>query len=84
MTQCSKNSIIVEAVHRSTQAGDTRWVALRVPKRRYPDVGEYLAREWQFLLVAANPTPLSEQAAQYERDDFPALRPEHPAKAYNA
>lgn len=61
---CSKSSLAVEAVHRPTKAGDATWVALRVPSCRLADVGQYISRESRFLLVAANPPPLTQQACQ--------------------
>jgi hypothetical protein len=54
-THCSKDPIPVDAVHRSTTSGDSTWVALRVPNRRFADVGEYISSEGRFLLVAAQP-----------------------------
>jgi len=47
--------VAVEAIHRATSDKDTTWVALRVPKCMTVEIGEYLARDKRFLLVAATP-----------------------------
>ena len=61
-TVCASASVAVEAVHRPRSAGDSTWVALRVPNCRVGDIGEHLAREHRFLLVAANAPPVSDMA----------------------
>jgi hypothetical protein len=64
-TYCSNHSLAVEAVHRPTKAGDSTWVALRVPKCRLADLGEYVVSgESRFLLVAASRPPREHQACQ--------------------
>ena len=61
-TKCAKTSVEVEVVHRSTGPSDSSWVGLRVPPCRIQDVGEYVARDKHFLLVAAAAPPLQDRA----------------------
>jgi hypothetical protein len=51
-TECSADSLLVEAVHRQIAPADDSWIALRVPFNQTSIVGEYLARDHHFLMVA--------------------------------
>jgi len=61
-TKCARTPVAVEVVHRPSGASDSTWLALRIPSCRLSEIGEYLAREKRFLLVAANPPPPRNQA----------------------
>lgn len=54
-TRCAKGAVAVEAVHRATSSGDATWLALRIPRCWTAEIGEYIARDKRFLLVAARP-----------------------------
>jgi hypothetical protein len=54
-TQCSKDSLLVEAVHRQIAPADDSWIALRIPFCHSSIFGEYLSREHHFLMVAPVP-----------------------------
>lgn len=51
-TRCSKTPLLVEAVHRPATAVDNTWLALRLPRCQIREIGEFLAREDRFLLIA--------------------------------
>jgi hypothetical protein len=55
LTRCATDPVAVEAVHRPVANGDTTWLALRIPHCRLPEIGEFLAREERFVLLAEGP-----------------------------
>lgn len=65
-TRCSNGALAVEAMHKARAEGDSSWVALRVPKCRYQEVGEFIAQDKGFLLVAVN-SPLIQERACVEK-----------------
>ena len=54
-THCVKDAVSVEAVHRPAATGDRTWLALRIPHGLLPEIGEFLARDNRFLLLAEGP-----------------------------
>ena len=53
--KCLDPPLAVLAVHRSTFANDSSWIALRVPLAKAAELGELMAAAQKFLLVMIEP-----------------------------